>query len=471
MQSELFSLLNEHFIFPFQPYPYQEKAVNGAVHLDNVLLPLKVGRGKTPISTWLGLYHSLVNGVDRMLFVVPASIVIQWSRWLQQIKFIDESSLEVCQYNMGPKQRTDINLKDYDCIVMSPQIFIRDYHKKIAPEFLHDQNLYVVYDESQDGLRNAGNTTWRLFKSFTATKRTVLLSGTPVSTPGDVYAVVKLLAPNIYKNKRDFERKHVVNKDFFGQVTEWGQLDKMYEALYFKAVQIPDSELNELPPVILDLIQYELTPGHLKLYKQLVTEQLLLTDGGELLDATETTRLFHTLQRFITSPGRMDIKRVRTALFQAIWTIYQEDSSKLIIYSNYRDTNNGVLDFIRSKKIKAEGVWGEFTRKKQQRALETFISDPTVKVLVGNPRSLGVGTDGLQQVCYRALFTELPLTPTRFEQAIGRVFRDGQVQPCIVKCLIADKTIQVQLYRALLKKDDLLRQIVGREVALRDILS
>ena len=468
--SIIMEALNKEFIFPFQPYLYQERVTEEAAPFDNVLLPLRVGAGKTPIATWLGLWHSMASDIERLLYLVPAPLVTQWGRWLEKITFIDGSPLDVLIYQGSPAERKKMNF-DHDCIVMSHQIFVRDYHDRISPNMSKDHNVFVTYDESQDGLRKAGNKIWRLFKHFTANKRTVLLSGTPVSTPGDCYAVIKLLSPEIYRNKRVFEQEHVSDKDFFGNITAWKDLDILKENLYKKAVLVAPEELNELPGLTVEKVPYVLTPKHMLLYQELVQEQLLRTDNGNIIDATETTRMFHTLQRFITSPDRMDIKTVRASLFRALKTLYYEDDSKLIIYSNYRDTNAGVLEFFEGLGVKTVAAWGAYTGPQQQRSKDAFMQDEDTRVLVCNPLSFGVGTDGAQNVCYRAVFTELPLTPTKFEQATGRIDRQGQTVPCIVKCLIAEHTIQDTLFYALLSKSDLLQKITTQQMNVRDLFN
>lgn len=469
MGNEVFTSLNEHFTFPFEPYDYQVQAVADALEYDSVLLPLKVGRGKTALATWIGLWHSIHSGVHRLVLIVPASLVIQWTRWLESIRFSNGDKLDVLAYQGSPKKRESMDF-DCDCIVMSHQIFVRDYRSRIGLELSWDPNIFVIYDESQDGLRKVGNKIWRFFNTFTRNKRTALLSGTPISSPMDSYAVVKLLSPEIYKSKRQFMNIHVAAEDYFGNVVEWKNLEFMEKALYAKAVHVPDSAIAALPGLMIDLVQYELNPGHQKLYDQLVSEEMLKTDDGHILDATEAQRMFHTLQRFITSPDKLDISRVRANLFDALWTVYKEDDSKLIVFSNYKNTNQGVLEFFEKKKIPAVGAWGEFSRAQQQRSKDAFINDDSIRVMVGNPKSLGVGTDGLQSVCYREVFTELPLTPPQFEQATGRVYRTGQSEICVVKCLIALETIQENLYYALLNKDDLLDKIVRQKMSLREFL-
>ncbi|MCP9943004.1 DEAD/DEAH box helicase family protein [Cyanobium sp. ATX 6E8] len=57
-------------------------------------------------------------------------------------------------------------------------------------------------------------------------------------------------------------------------------------------------------------------------------------------------------------------------------------------------------------------------------SLDEFIRGST-DILVASIQCAGTGVDGLQSVCNRAVFLQLPWTSTEFEQAIGRLDRDG----------------------------------------------
>ena len=471
MKNDVIARLNAEFSFPFQPYSYQLDAIEQGVDLDKMLIPLKVGRGKTALATWIGFYNTITSSTSRLLFIVPASLVVQWVRWLQKIEFINGEKLDILQYQGTPHARDAMSF-DHDCIVMSHQIFVKDYAKKIAPEMLGDEDTLVVYDEAQDGLRKVGNKIWRFFKYFSSNKKIILLSGTPVSNPMDTYAIVKLMSPDIYKTKRQFEKIHVGEKDYFGNVTEWKNLEHMKIALYNKAIIINEALVEDLPELIVDQIPYELTPQHKRLYDQLVKEEFLVDDNENIIDATETNRMFHLLQRFVSSPSKLNIKKCQAAMLNCVKTVFEEDDSKLVVFAHYKNTNQTLLDYFLNKLgIKAVGCWGEFSRAQQQYNKDKFISDPDTKILVGNPQSVGIGTDGFQDVCYRELFVELPLTPPQFEQAIGRVSRTGQTEKCIIKCLVAINTIQESLYYSLLNKDDLLQKILQKKLSLRELFS
>ena len=57
-------------------------------------------------------------------------------------------------------------------------------------------------------------------------------------------------------------------------------------------------------------------------------------------------------------------------------------------------------------------------------SLDEFIRGSS-EVLVASVQCAGTGIDGLQSVCNRAVFFQLPWTSTEFEQSIGRLDRDG----------------------------------------------
>jgi len=421
----------------------------------------------TYISTLLGLYHSIHNDVHTLLFIVPPRLVHQWATWLSEITFADGDKLDIVAYQGTPAKRKKSSL-DADCIVVSQNIFRGDY-KRFTKELGTDRNVMVIYDEAHMGLRKLSNKIYKCVSTFTIGKKLLLLTATPIGNPSDTYAIVKLLDPTIYKRKKDFERKHVGDVDYFGNIISWRNLDKMHENLYAKAYKLEARDVLDMQPVIYSDVLYPLNDKHMEAYREMESQQYLETDDGDIINATQGTNMFHSLQRFVTAPGEMNVDRVQADLFDMCQMVYHEDDSKLIIYGNYRSTNTALLKIFNDKGIKAVGCWGDISQPQQVKNIEAFKKDPEVRVLIGNPISLGVGVDGLQHVCYRALFVELPLAPREFYQSVGRIGRQGQTRPCVVRCLLAESTIQVNLYYSLLNKDDLVNQIVKNNMRLFDL--
>lgn len=456
----------EEFSFPFTPHGYQVKVFTEAIKHSKFGLWLGVGTGKTFLSTAIGIHHSIENDIETLLFLVPPSLVYQWSDWMSEVKFADGEALDVTVYKGTPAQRKKLSLNT-DVIVMSHNIFRQDY-QRMTLELGRNRNVMVIYDEAHMGLRKPSNKIWRFVRNFTKNKPLLLLTATPIGNPMDAYGIIKLLSPTCYPTKRYFMAQHVAKEDYFGNVTQWKNLDDMHINLYSNAYKLETDDVMTLPPVTYSQIKYELSPKHKKLYDKLVRDEMLEVDNGEVIDATDAVNMFHLLQRFITSPDKLDVKKVQAALFDLIETIYREDGSKLVIYANYRNTNQGILHYLNSKKIDTVGCWGEISKVKQHKNIRRFIEDPECAVLNGNPDSLGVGIDGLQDVCYRVLFAELPLAPRVYYQSVGRIVRQRQTKPCTVRVLTAAGTIQNNLYHALMKKDDLVNEIVRNNQKIRD---
>lgn len=461
--------LYENFNFPFKPHDYQQEGFEKAITMDKYGLWWSVGLGKTFMASAIGLQHALQSDVETLLFLVPPTLVFQWSKWWEKITFKDGSPVVTIMYQGTPAQRKKMDF-EHDVVIMSHNIFRQDY-KRMVLEMSKNPNIFVTYDEAHSGLRKPSNKIWRYLRNFTANKKLLLLTATPVGNPMDTYGIVRLLDPSIYKTKRQFENTHVEEVDFFGTVTKWKNLELMHKALYAHAEKLEARDVLDLGDVIYDKVVYQLAPNHLKQYKGLVKEQMMMTDDGEVLDGTDGTRLFHLLQRFVTGPDRLKVGEVTAQVVNTIETIYHEDDSKLVIFANYRNTNSGILEYLNKKKIKTVGCWGDVSRSQQIKNIEAFKHDPEVRVLVGNPISLGVGVDEMQYVCHRIVFAELPIVPREFYQSVGRIDRQGQERTVVIKALIANGTIQGALWHSLMNKDDLVNQIVKNKNVLRGLFS
>lgn len=451
------------FELPFKLHNYQLDAVNAVANAntDAFGLWMGVGTGKTATATAAALEASLEN-TECILVICPPSLQYQWYDWWHNDV---KPRLDVIIYRGSPAKRSKLDF-NHDIIIMSHQIFRQD-QKRIQKSFTN--NTFIVYDEAHMGLRKIGNKIWRHMKIFSAGKKLLLLTATPVGNPMDTYAITKLLDPTLYPTKRAFEQRYIAEKDFFGNVTEWKNLSELSRNLYKNAFKLESNDAGfDLPDVIYSKITYELEPKHLRLYKELSKKEILENDKGEVLDATDTARKFHLLQRFVTSPDKLHIK-LPVLMRELVYDIYNEDQSKMLVFSNYRNTNQSILEYLNGKGIKAVGVWGEISRKDQEENIRLFQNDIGTRVLVGNPVSMGVGLN-LQSSCHRAVFTELPLSSREFEQSVGRIARQGQEHKCVVRCLTAKDTIQENLYWALLNKDDLIQQVTRKKISMRKLL-
>lgn len=449
---------------PFPLYPFQVKVVNELAFHQNIGLYLDQGCGKTLTSLAIALHKFVRGEATHGLVLMPPILIDGWKKTIESIK-----GLTALEYRGTPAQRKKLKIGSTDFTLMSYDIFKRDFDHIEA--CLYNHKVVTIADEAT-ALKNVTSQNHRKFIQFTSGKPRMLLTGTPLSNPADGYAYCKMVAPEIYRNKRQFENIHVAERDFmFGNVTEWRHLDLLAENMKVNAARILRHDvIEDLPEVTYTPIPYRLENAHYRLYKQLAEEQLLVLSDGGKIDATQSTALYNALQQIVVNYDHFaDDEKKRSASFDVVDTVMEELSGKkLIVAANYRMSNNKLFKHL--QKYNPRIIYGGNTAKQNSDAVKDFKEDPTVQVLVMQPTSGGYGIDGLQQVCNDVLFIESPIVPRDFHQLVARVHRNGQKQRVNIRIAYALDTIQVHLHSRLLEKDELINTLVRGPEDLRKAL-
>lgn len=442
----------KHIDLPFDMHNYQIEDANAACLQDCYGLYLDPGLGKTVCSTVIGVYK-LLQGFNSVITIVPASIISQWVEWLTEL------NLEVTDYRGSPKARQKLSL-DSDFIVMSPQIYQRDYDR------MGLKNVYYIIDEATN-MCNTNNILFKMLRGGVVKKQAFitlsnggkmpitentqykrrmdnccLLTGTPINEPLDAYGLISITSPKAYPNFYNFKRIHVAAVDNFKKPVAFRGLDEINKNLTENAVIREVGDHLDLPEKIYKIVRYDLSPAHLKLYRKLVDEQILELEDGSIIDATEATKLYHLCQQFIWCPVEFDKKIEGLEVLDTLVA----DTRRRLIFNKYRGANTLMM-----KRYDAGGCYGEVSRSMQGKYVDAFKAG-VLDTLVANPKSGGVGLN--LQICDQVIFSELPVTSNDMKQAEMRCWRQGQKNPVVITLMVARNTIQPTLLRRLLKKDD-----------------
>lgn len=116
--------------------------------------------------------------------------------------------------------------------------------------------------------------------------------------------------------------------------------------------------------------------------------------------------------------------------------------NKVVITCEYVRTGKLISDWLRSRKISHEWLYGG--TKDPTASKERFIKDPACRVLLMNSSVGGTGVNGLQWVAHVMVIYETPPMSAR-AQVIKRLDRSGQEHPVRVVDLAVDRTIDVGL--------------------------
>lgn len=451
-----------NFELPFPLRPYQIKRVNELGPLPRAGYYFDQGTGKTVTATASTLFKFITKEVDACVVIMPPILITMWYKWLKQIP-----GLEVVKYQGTPKERAEIKFKGH-FFLMSMQIFKKDFD--YLQRKFSGARLNILVDEAHS-IKNVASGNYKCVRDFAAGQSLMLLTGTPITSPGDAYAYCKFIAPETYRSKTQFDNLHIDKKDFFGNITAWKNEDLIASNMKINSCRVLREEvLEDLPPVIYTPLIYSLEPKHQRLYEKLAEEQMLRLEDGGKIDATTAQSLYFSLQQIVTNYDQFSgNEKDLSAAFELVDQVIDEmGGKKLVIFGTYRMTNRTLLK--RLVKYGAVGAFGDQTAVQNQIAVERFIEDPKIQIFVGQPTSVGYGVDGLQHVCNDALFLETPTVPRDFHQAVARLYRGGQKESTHIRIAVAEKTIQVRLHNNLMLKDAKVNSIVGGWKNLREAI-
>ena len=137
---------------------------------------------------------------------------------------------------------------------------------------------------------------------------------------------------------------------------------------------------------------------------------------------------------------------------------------KLIVFTEPRDTLEYLAGRIRTRLGRDEAVvviHGGVGRADRRRAVEAFMHDPDVVVMVANDAA-GEGVN--LQRAHLMVNYDLPWNPNRLEQRFGRIHRIGQTEVCHLWNLVAKDTREGEVYGRLLEKLETARSALGGRV-------
>lgn len=454
-----------YYPIPFTPRPDQVETIDKLCTWERNGCFYPVGGGKTFISTYVAFYWALHDFIDQIIILCPPILVKQWVAWLESFK-----GTSVCRYAGTKARRAQLRL-DADCIVTTPGLFKNDHDRFMT--YFRKRRVFMIVDEATV-VRQCETLAHKAVREFidTGQKMLSLLTGTEISAPFQAYGYIKLITPHIYSSYRQFALCHITGVDQYDTPREYRDLEGIKINLLLQAVRKEAREIMDLPGVNYVPIEYELDPKHKKLYDKVVSEQLVELDDGQILDGLIPQRMRMTCQQVLMVPSEFEGVNIQPAGFALIDAMRSElGNEKLMIFANFNSSNEAIYDYCMDKGINAALVYGGPLRSaaKNQADLKRFLEDPACQVLVGNPKSCGIGVDGIQEVCRAALFLEL-VPFDLFEQAVGRINRSGQNDKCVIWMAIASGTIQVDMKRKALQKEDLAKKVVPTKAHLRDAL-
>lgn len=429
------------------------------------------GTGKTLTMTLHALHAMCTGGPKQWVVLTPPAVIVNWTKFLRAITVRSTGKpLQVLEY-LGAK-RGENNLRAYHFIAMSYEVFKRDYERLTGALLEGNPNgVGLICDEGHK-VKNLSTANYRHVKGWQLQGVPIkLATGTPLTSPLDIFAYTRFKNPDAYRNLKHFYDLHVAAEEY-EKPTKWRNLEVAREKHMENSTETLLSDVrSDLPAVSATEWVYDLEPKHLKLYDRLAEEQIVrIEETGAEITALTASALWHRCQQLVLNLAHFsgDEKAKPAGLDLALQWLDELGEEKLMIVANYQMSNTMLQRELTG--FGAQLMYGPMTHAQKMRAKDTFIQDPASRVLVVQPEAGGVGVDGLQHVCHSMLFLEVPVVARQYHQAVARLDRIGQSNPVQVRIAAARGTVQMNSYSRLLANDDLLSHVQRTLATLREMI-
>ncbi|MBY0013507.1 DEAD/DEAH box helicase [Paenibacillus typhae] len=425
------------------------------------ILADEVGLGKT-IEAGLILKEYLVRGlVGKVLILVPASLVLQWVRELNA-KFGINAVAQKKAYSWSN-----------DIVVASLDTAKRDPHKELLLSSEYDM---LIIDEAHK-LKNKKSTNYQFVQQLRK-KYCLLLTATPVQNDlGELFNLITLLKPGQLGNQGDFAANFVVDKrQPKNEVQLRGELSKVMirnrrgeGPVTFTKRKVRNIPLTLSPEekALYDGVTafvkdtYQESGGNLSSMLSLVTLQREVCSSRDAVFIT-LVNLIKKLPADSPKRDRMmellqSIRTVKTnTKAEKTMELIREMNEKVIVFTEYRATQEYLLQYFRDHGLQCVPYSGGMNRGKKDWMMDLFRGRAQVMI------ATEAGGEGINlQFCHHMINFDLPWNPMRVEQRIGRVHRLGQQNDVVIYNLSTQGTIEEHILHLLHEKINMFEMVIG----------
>ena len=429
--------------FTYKPREYQYEALAYAVQKKNIINGDDVGLGKT----FEAIMYTEFAMAFPCLVVTPASVKYNWAEKWEEIVGADRSISVITSKVENNDWTADVVIVNYDIIGKKQGTGATVNF----PELVDSEWKMIIFDEAHFLKSTKSQRSKAAAKIVQGSARIQLLTGTAtMNKPVELWNLLKLInrEKEVANDWMQFVMKYCGGyKGKFGWVTDGAtntlELNKLIrETCYIRREKI--DVLKELPKVAKQVLKAPIT--NRKAYTKAldnIIEYIREVAGDEKAEkAMEAEHLvaMGTLRK-LAIEGKLK------AIEQYLKDWKEVNTEKLVIFGVHKEG----LEYL-SKKFKSTLIAGGVSVENKHKLIKEFCKNDEV-FLFGNIESMGTGVDGLQYICSNMLIIELPWRPSDIEQVVGRLYRSGQTLPVMATFMLADETIDEDMWNMLAEKE------------------
>lgn len=442
---------------------FQEEGVQQILRFKGrVLLADEMGLGKTAQAI-CSLKH-LQNPPFPVLIFCPAYLKENWKREFKM--WYPSCKVFICSGTKGQplNSRYDVFILNYD--ILRPYKYtvrgVRVVNKETWAPFLFPLKYQTVIMDECHYVKHAKSLRSKGASQITSRAEYVIgLSGTPMENrPIELWNILRIINKNVFTSYFDFTRRYCgARHNGFGIVYDGATHKKELNAILKKKIMIRRLKKDVMKELGEKIHRTVFLGNITEDYRKLENRTIPLLDDLKNKNNPKALALFSHLT--------METGKIKASAV-AEWSLdllSQEDS--LVIFTHHKVVAGMIHSQLKIKKVKCELGTGDVSLEGRQKLRDDFQAEK-YDVLVCTVDSMGTGFT-LTRACH-VLFAELPLSPSKIDQASDRLHRKGQTRTVFVWYAVTEGTIDEDLIKMLDQKRKNFTGVLEGERANRDLL-
>jgi len=472
-----------NYKFKTKPYAHQLKGLKMSWDKEEFALFCEMGTGKSKILIDnIGMLYDK-GKINAALIIAPKGVYRNWYSGEIPTHLASHIQCKTVLWTASTSKTKDKEYQslfenDYDLhiLVMNVEAFSTKKGVEFATKFLNCHNALLAVDESTSIKTPTAKRTKAITDLALQSKYRRILTGSPVTkSPLDLYSQCKFLSEDLlgFGSYYSFRQRyaHMVSRNFGGRqvqiVASYRRLNELSDSLKRFSYRVLKEDCLDLPDKIYTKRIVELTDEQNKLYKTMKQMALAHLNGKTLTAPNVLTQLMRlhqiTCGHLKSDDGTVQI--VKNNRLNELMDVLEEIEGKAIIWANYVYDIETIVKEIQKKYGQDSVVqyYGAISSEERQKGIEKF-QDPRspVRFFIGNPQTGGYGITltAANTVIYYSNGYDLE----KRLQSEDRAHRIGQKKSVTYIDLIAEKTVDEKIVKALRKKIDIASEIMGEQL-------
>ncbi|OBS19184.1 hypothetical protein FPOA_10908 [Fusarium poae] len=443
-----------------------EKA-NGCIMAD------EMGLGKTLqcISLmWTLLKQSPDAGkstIQKAIVVCPASLVKNWANELT--KWLGANAINPFAIDgKASKEELTRQLQQWANAtgrsVTRPVIIVSYETLRLNVEQLKHTKIGLLFCDEGHRLKNSDSNTFNALNSLNVSRR-VILTGTPIQNDlTEYFSLTSFANPDLLGTRLEFRKRYEIpilrGRDADASEVDRKKGDECTAALLgvvnkFLIRRTNDILSKYLPVKYEHVVFCNLAPFQFDLYNYFIKSpeiQALLRDLLNMSDDLPGSEKCYP-DDYVPKEARGRDREVKSwysgkmaVLDRMLARIRQDTNDKIVLISNYTSTLDLFEKLCRSRQYGSLRLDGTMNVNKRQKLVDRF-NDPEgdefVFLLSSKAGGCGINLIGAN----RLVLFDPDWNPAADQQALARVWRDGQKKDCFVYRFIATGTIEEKIFQ------------------------